>query len=120
MNKSNNKSDFISKQTNGKTNKKEAQNNLEEASKGPLSFLSGSLTSAFFAWISLIISTRLILYFSNHTASYSSPFAQSIASGFKTLVIGISFLATFTFSFIGLGLFLVFIKSLFTGKNEKL
>ena len=41
------------------------------------------------------------------------------ASGFKTLIIGISFLATFTFGFIGLGLFLVFIRSLIEGNKDK-
>ena len=39
--------------------------------------------------------------------------------GFKTLIIGISFLATFTFGFIGLGLFLVFIRSLIEGNKDK-
>tara|TARA_Y100001968_G_C18704332_1_gene412775 strand:- start:120 stop:485 length:366 start_codon:yes stop_codon:yes gene_type:complete len=83
-----------------------------EPNKGPVSFLSGSITSLFLCWLSLFISKRIVLYFSLHTASYSSVFAQSISSGFKTLIIGISFLATFTFGFIGLGLFLVFIRSL--------
>ena len=87
--------------------------------KGPLSFLSGSITSLSFSFLSLFISKKIVLYFSIHTPNYSSPIAQSIASGFKTLIIGISFLATFTFAFIGLGLFLVFIRSLIEGKNVK-
>ena len=87
--------------------------------KGPLSFLSGSVTSLSFGLLSLFISKKIVLYFSIHTPVYSSPIAQSIASGFKTLIIGISFLATFTFGFIGLGLFLVFIRSLLEGNNEK-
>ena len=87
--------------------------------KGPLSFLSGSLTSLFFSFLSLFISKKIVLYFSIHTPNYSSPIAQSIASGFKTLIIGISFLATFTFGFIGLGLFLVFIRTLIEGNKEK-
>ena len=90
-----------------------------EQKKGPLSFLSGSITSLSFSLLSLFISKKIVLYFSIHTPNYSSPIAQSIASGFKTLIIGISFLATFTFGFIGLGLFLVFIRSLIEGKNEK-
>ena len=85
--------------------------------KGPLSFLSGSITSLSFSLLSLFISKKIILYFSIHTPNYSSPIAQSIASGFKTLIIGISFLATFTFGFIGLGLFLVFIRSLIEVNN---
>ena len=87
--------------------------------KGPLSFLSGSLTSLSFSLLSLFVSRKIVLYFSIHTPNYSSPIAQSIASGFKTLIIGISFLATFTFGFIGLGLFLVFIRSLIEGNKEK-
>ena len=87
--------------------------------KGPLSFLSGSITSLSFSLLSLFISKKIVLYFSIHTPNYSSPIAQSIASGFKTLIIGISFLATFTFGFIGLGLFLVFIRSLIEGNKDK-
>ena len=87
--------------------------------KGPLSFFSGSFTSLSFGLLSLFISKKIVLYFSIHTPNYSSPIAQSIASGFKTLIIGISFLATFTFGFIGLGLFLVFVRSLMEGNNVK-
>ena len=90
-----------------------------EQTKGPLSFLSGSITSLAFGLISLFISKKIVLYFSVHTPNYSSQIAQSIASGFKTLIIGISFLATFTFGFIGLGLFLVFIRSLIEGNKLK-
>ena len=90
-----------------------------EPKKGPLSFLSGSITSFSFGLLSLFISKKIVLYFSMHTPNYSSPIAQSIASGFKTLIIGISFLATFTFGFIGLGLFLVFIRSLIEGNKDK-
>ncbi|WP_413390342.1 DUF3082 domain-containing protein [Prochlorococcus marinus] len=90
-----------------------------EPKKGPLSFLSGSITSLSFSLLSLFISKKIVLYFAIHTPNYSSPIAQSIASGFKTLIIGISFLATFTFGFIGLGLFLVFIRSLIEGNKDK-
>jgi len=95
------------------------ENSISEPKKGPLSFLSGSITSLSFSLLSLFISKKIVLYFSIHTPNYSSPIAQSIASGFKTLIIGISFLATFTFGFIGLGLFLVFIRSLFEGSKKK-
>ena len=96
-----------------------ANSNISETKKGPLSFLSGSITSLSFSLLSLLISKKIVLYFSIHAPNYSSPIAQSIASGFKTLIIGISFLATFTFGFIGLGLFLVFIRSLIEGKKVK-
>ena len=86
--------------------------------KGPLSFFSGAVTSFVLGWLCLGLSQRLIIYFTIHSPKYSSPIAQNIASGFKTLVIGVSFLATFTFLFIGLGLVLVFIRSLLDVKSS--
>ena len=88
-------------------------------SKGPLSFLSGAITSGLFAWICLEVSKKVVEYFTAHPPVYTSPIAQSIASGFKTLIIGTCFLATFTFSFIGIGLVLVFIRSLFEDKEQE-
>ena len=85
--------------------------------KGPLSFLSGAITSGLFAWLCLILSQKTVTYFALHSPNYSSAIAQSIASGFKTLIIGMCFLATFSFAFIGFGLTLVFIRSLFAGKE---
>ncbi len=97
---------------------KSTDKDLSIPEKGPLSFLSGALTSFLFGWISLIVSQKAIIYFATHTSDYSSPIAQSISSGFKTLIIGMCFLSTFTFGFIGLGLTIVFIRSLFDGKNS--
>ncbi len=85
--------------------------------KGPASFLSGALTSGLFAWICLILSKKVVEYFIVHPQHYNSPIAQSAASGFKTLVIGMCFLSTFTFAFIGLGLSVVFVRSLFSAKD---
>ncbi len=102
-----------------KSSASSATTDSSEQKKGPLSFLSGSITSLSFSLLSLFISKKIVLYFSIHSPNYSSPIAQSIASGFKTLIIGISFLATFTFGFIGLGLFLVFIRSLIEGNKDK-
>ena len=85
--------------------------------KGPLSFLSGALTSSLFSWISFLVSRNVVVYFTIHTNNYNSPIAQSIASGFKTLVIGMCFLATFTFGFIAIGLTIVFIRSLFSARE---
>ena len=93
--------------------------NDQTPKKGPLSFLSGALTSSLFAWISYLVSRNVVVYFTIHTNNYNSPIAQSVASGFKTLVIGMCFLATFTFGFIGLGLTIVFIRSLFSAKKEE-
>ena len=88
-----------------------------ERKKGPLSFLSGSLTSLLMGWLSLGLSKGMVTYFANRPPTFSSPTAQSIASALKTLLIGMCFLATSSFVFIGIGLFLVFLRSLFTGKE---
>ena len=111
----------MSQQDNKLFNTQDKQDSEEKGSpkKGPLSFLTGAFTSAVFAVVSFQVSQRLVIYFTLHSPSYSSQIAQSIASGFKTLVIGISFLATFTFAFIGLGLLVVFIRSLLDGNSEE-
>lgn len=80
--------------------------------KGPLSFLSGALTSGLLAWVCLGLSERVVGWYSLHPPHYSKAFAQSIGTAMKTLVVGMSFLATFTFAFVALGLSLVFIRSL--------
>ena len=80
--------------------------------KGPLSFLSGALTAAMLCWLSLRLSQTLVVYYALHPPQYSARIAQSIAVGLKTLIVGTSFLATFSFGFIGLGLSLVFVRSL--------
>ena len=85
--------------------------------KGPLSFLSGSLTSLLMGWLSLGLSKGMVTYFANLPPTFSSATAVIIASALKTLLIGMSFLATFSFSFVGIGLFLVFLRSLFIGKE---
>ena len=85
--------------------------------KGPLSFFSGALSSILFAWLSFLLSKKVVVYFTIHSPSYSSSIAQSIFSAMKTLAIGMCFLATFTFAFIGIGLTIVFIRSLFAGNT---
>jgi hypothetical protein len=82
------------------------------ARKGPFSFLSGSLTSLLLAWLFLKLAQRLVAHYLIHPPHYASPVAQSIAVAVKTLVVGMGFLATFTCGFVGLGLFLVFLRSL--------
>jgi hypothetical protein len=86
--------------------------------KGPFSFLSGSLTSFGFGWLALQLSGRVVGYYGEHPPHYDARVAQSIAVFMKTLVVGMSFLATFTFAFVGLGLFLTFIRSLLPGWRE--
>ena len=86
--------------------------------KGPFSFLSGSLTSFGFGWLALQLSSRVVAYYGEHPPHYEARFAQSIAVFMKTLIVGMTFLATFTFAFVGLGLFLTFIRSLMPGWRE--
>ena len=86
--------------------------------KGPLSFLSGSLTAGLLAWLALGLSQKLVAYYALHPPSYGSAIAQSIATALKTLIVGMSFLATFSFAFIGIGLALVFLRSLVSGSGS--
>ena len=91
----------------------ENQNNLE---KGPLSFVTGSLTSFLLSIFFYFISNKIVIYFSVHKPSNSSEIVQSISSSINTLIIGLSFLLTFSFAFIGFGLFIVFIRSFLVKK----
>tara|TARA_A100000164_G_C21328111_1_gene505164 strand:- start:73 stop:390 length:318 start_codon:yes stop_codon:yes gene_type:complete len=92
----------------------ETQNTPE---KGPLSFITGSLTSFLLCIFFYFISNKIVIYFSQHKPSNSSEIVQSISSSINTLIIGLSFLLTFSFAFIGIGLFIVFIRSFLLKKN---
>mgnify|MGYP005740370717 CR=1 FL=1 len=50
-------------------------------------------------------------------ASTVREIVQSISSSINTLIIGLSFLLTFSFAFIGLGLFIVFVRSFLIKKD---
>ncbi|MFM7268908.1 MAG: DUF3082 domain-containing protein, partial [Cyanobium sp.] len=49
---------------------------------------------------------------------YEARVAQSIATALKTMIVGTCFLATFSFAFVGLGLLLVFLRSLTRAGEE--
>ena len=85
--------------------------------KSPLSFISGSLTSFLLFIFFYFISNKIAIYFSLHKPSNSSEIVKSIYSSINTLIVGLSFLLTFSFAFIGLGLFIVFIRSFLIKKN---
>ena len=87
--------------------------------KGPLNFLFGAITAVLLGWLCLGLSQKVVTHYALHPPNYSSAIAQSIATAMKTLVVGMSFLATFSFGFIGLGLFLVFIRSLLAGTAKE-
>ena len=90
---------------------KENIDNQNFSEKGPLSFITGSLTSFILCIFFYFISNNIAIYFSIHKPSNTSEIVQSISSSINTLIIGLSFLLTFSFAFIGLGLFIVFVRS---------
>jgi len=67
--------------------------------------------------LSLGLSQRVVAYYLGHPPHYEARVAQSIAVAVKTLVVGMSFLATFSFAFVALGLTLVFLRSLLPGQG---
>ena len=100
-----------------KLDKIEKNQIVNETEKGPLSFLTGSITSFILFIVFYKLSILITIYFSTHKPTNNSEIVQNISSSLNTLIIGLSFLATFSFGFIGLGLFIVFIRSFFF-KNE--
>ena len=90
------------------------ENNIPE--KGPLNFIVGSLTSFLLFIFFYFLSNKIAIYFSIHKPSNSSEIVQKISSSINTLIIGLSFLLTFSFAFIGIVLFIVFIRSFFLKK----
>ena len=89
----------------------------DTSKKGPLSFITGSLTSFLLFIFFYFISNKIAIYFSLHKPSNTSEIVQTISSSINTLIIGLSFLLTFSFAFIGLGLFIVFIRCFLVKKN---
>ena len=69
--------------------------------KGPFNFIIGSLTSFILFIFFYFLSYKIAIYFSLHKPSYSSEIVQNISSSINTLIIGLSFLLTFSFAFIG-------------------
>ncbi|MFZ4564923.1 MAG: DUF3082 domain-containing protein [Prochlorococcaceae cyanobacterium] len=79
---------------------------------GPLRCFAGSLTSAGFAGLALLITSRMIRYYGAHPPAYHQPIAQSIAVAVKTLLVGSACLACFTFLLIATGLLLLGVRRL--------
>tara|TARA_Y100001933_G_C18749449_1_gene459287 strand:- start:141 stop:461 length:321 start_codon:yes stop_codon:yes gene_type:complete len=100
-----------------KSNHHEAKQSIKNEEKGPLSFLTGSITSFILFFLFYKISTLVTIYFSTHRPTNNSEIVQNISSSINTLMIGLSFLVTFSFGFIGLGLFSVFIRSFIVKKD---
>jgi len=98
-------------------NKKQKTDIVNEPEKGPLNFLTGSITSLILFIATYKLSIAISIYFSTHKPTNDSEIVQNISSSLNTLIIGLSFLATFSFGFIGLGLFIVFVRSFFFKKE---
>ena len=96
-------------------NNRNIENNIPE--KGPLNFIVGSFTSILLFIFFYYLSNKIAIYFSIHKPTNSSEIVQSISSSINTLIVGLSFLLTFSFAFIGIGLFIVFIRSFFLKKS---
>ena len=109
-----NKNNIVSEGFKNKKNEN-IENNIPE--KGPLNFLVGSFTSFSLFIFFYFLSNKIAIYFSIHKPSNSSEIVQSISSSINTLIVGLSFLLTFSFAFIGIGLFIVFIRSFFMKKS---
>ena len=107
----------MEQENNKKLNKKQKTEIVNENEKGPLNFLTGSITSIILFIASYKLSIAISIYFTTHKPANNSEIVQNISSSLNTLIIGLSFLATFSFGFIGLGLFIVFIRS-FLFKKE--
>ena len=113
MNKNNIVAD--NKKKNNNENIENIENNIPE--KGPLNLIVGSITSFLLFIFFYFLSNKIVIYFSIHKPSNSSEIVQSISSSINTLIIGLSFLLTFSFAFIGIGLFIVFIRCFFVKNN---
>ena len=107
----------MEQENNKKLNKKQNTDIDNKPEKGPLSFLTGSATSFILFIVFYKLSIAISIYFSTHKPTNDSEIVQNISSSLNTLIIGLSFLATFSFGFIGLGLFIVFVRSFFFEKE---
>ena len=110
-----NKNNIVADDSKKNNNNDDIENNIPE--KGPLNFIVGSLTSFLLFIFFYFLSNKFAIYFSVHKPSNSSEIVQNISSSINTLIIGLSFLLTFSFAFIGFGLFVVFIRSFFLKKS---
>ena len=107
----------MEQENNKKLNEKPNKEIVNHSEKGPLSFLTGSITSFILFIACYKLSIAISIYFSTHKPTNDSEIVMNITSSLNTLIIGLSFLATFSFGFIGLGLFILLIRSFFFKKK---
>jgi len=107
----------MEQENNKKLDEKQDKEIINQSEKGPLSFLTGSITSFILFIVFYKLSIAISIYFSTHKPSNNSEIVQNISSSLNTLIIGLSFLATFSCGFIGLGLLIVSFRSFILKKR---
>lgn len=80
---------------------------MQEKQPGPLQYLSGALISGAFAIALYLLTSSIAHTFANKPLSTTNQTAIQIAIAVRTMVVGVSTLATTLFSIIGFGLFAV-------------
>jgi len=84
----------------------------------PLRCFTGAAISGGLSVGSYFLAKSVILTYADIPIKFNNPMANSIASTVRTLVMGITTLATFLFLMVTIGLFALGIKLIFTGNNE--
>ena len=72
-------------------NEKQKKMVANQPEKGPLSFLTGSITSIILFIAFYKLSIAISIYFSTHKPTNNSEIVQNISSSLNTLIIGLSF-----------------------------
>lgn len=83
----------------------------------PWRCFSGSAISAGLAFFAYLLTKSVILTYTDMPIKFNNPMAQSIASTVRTLVMGITIMATFLFIMVTIGLLALGIKLIFTGEE---
>ncbi len=76
---------------------------------------SGGAISGGLAIGAYLLSKSVILTYADMPIKFNNPMAQSIASTVRTLVMGVTVMATFLFAMVTIGLLALGIKLIFTG-----
>ena len=91
----------------------------KDALPSPLKCLSGALISGGIAIALYFLTSSIARTFAGKPLASTNPTAINIAIAVRTLVVGVSTLATFVFSFIAVGLIAVAIVTIFQQGKKK-
>lgn len=100
------------------SNIKKTENNQGEKPITPFRCVTGSLVSAVFGFAAYKLMISIVVTYSNKPVNVDNEFALRISSMVRTLVIGVTALATCIFAMVALGLLGLAIK-LILEKNKK-